>query len=207
MFPAAIARSPIVPLFAEPSLRAEQVSQLILGETASVLQSNAEWRRLRSSLDGYEGWAHAGYILEVDEGIADRWRSDAGGWSLGAVVRMGENPIRIPLRARVAIDGMTVRLPDGRRGQLVEGLVPTETDALASARGMAPQRWALQHFSGSLVRMGWRDAMGSGLLGAGADDLRGTRDQAAARLLATDRMRRGSLGRAPEARRSSLFPR
>ncbi len=31
MFSAAIARSPIVPLFAEPSLRAEQVSQLVLG--------------------------------------------------------------------------------------------------------------------------------------------------------------------------------
>ncbi len=102
MLPAAIARSPIVPLFAEPSLRAEQVSQLILGETASVLQSDAEWRRLRSSLDGYEGWAHAGYVLEVDESTADRWRSDAGGWSLGAVVRMGENPMRIPLRAPVS---------------------------------------------------------------------------------------------------------
>jgi gamma-D-glutamyl-L-lysine dipeptidyl-peptidase len=154
MFPAAIARSPIVPLFAEPSLRAEQVSQLILGETASVLQSNAEWRRLRSSLDGYEGWAHAGYVVEVDEGTGDRWRSDAGGWSLGAVVRMGENPMRIPLRARVAIEGDTVRLPDGRRGQIVEGSVPTETDAQASARAMAPQRWALQHFSGASYEWG-----------------------------------------------------
>jgi gamma-D-glutamyl-L-lysine dipeptidyl-peptidase len=154
MSPAAIARSPIVPLFAEPSLRAEQVSQLVLGETAGVLESNGEWRRLRSEHDGYEGWAHAGYLLEVKEESAERWRSEATGWSLGGVIRIGENNMRIPLRARVAIQGETVRLPDGRGGRLVEGSVPTGNEAATSARGKAPERWALEHFSGASYEWG-----------------------------------------------------
>ena len=154
MSPAAIARSPIVPLFAAPSLRAEQVSQLVLGETAGVLESNGEWRRLHSLHDGYEGWAHAGYVLEVEEDAAERWRSEATGWSLGGVLGIGENRMRIPLRARVAIEGETVRLPDGRRGRLVEGSVPNAAEAAASARGKAPERWALEHFSGASYEWG-----------------------------------------------------
>jgi gamma-D-glutamyl-L-lysine dipeptidyl-peptidase len=154
MSPAAIARSPIVPLFAEPSLRVEQVSQLVLGEAASVLESNGEWRRLRSLHDEYEGWAHAGYVVEVEEDAAERWRSEARGWSLGAVIRIGENRVRIPLRARVGIEGETVRLPDGRRGRLVEGTVPTAGEAAASARGKAPERWALEYFSGASYEWG-----------------------------------------------------
>ena len=154
MSPAAIARSPIAPLFAEPSLRAEQVSQLVLGETATVLDSNGEWRRLRSVHDAYEGWAHAGYVLEVEEDAAERWRSEATGWSLGAVLTIAENQMRIPLRARVAIDGDTIRLPDGRRGRLVEGSVPAASGATMSARGKAPERWALEHFSGASYEWG-----------------------------------------------------
>ena len=154
MFPATIARSPIVPLFAEPSLRAEQVSQLVLGETASVLESNGDWRRLRSLYDGYEGWAHGGYLLEVEDDTAERWQSEATGWSLGGVIRIGENRMRIPLRARVAVDGETIRLPDGRQGRLVEGSVPTASEATTSARGKAPERWALEHFSGASYEWG-----------------------------------------------------
>jgi gamma-D-glutamyl-L-lysine dipeptidyl-peptidase len=154
MSPAAIARSPIVPLFAEPSLRAEQVSQLVLGETGIVLEGQGEWRRLRALYDGYEGWAHSGYLLEVEDSEAERWRSEATGWSLGAVMRIGENHMRIPLRARVAVEGDDIRLPDGRRGRLVEGSVPAEAEAAASARAKAPERWALEHFSGASYEWG-----------------------------------------------------
>jgi gamma-D-glutamyl-L-lysine dipeptidyl-peptidase len=154
MHPAAIARSTIVPLFVEPSLRAEQASQLVLGETASLLESAGEWRRLRAHHDGYEGWVHAGYVLEVQEEQADRWRSEATGWSLGGAIRIDDSNMRIPLRARVAIEGGSVRLPDGRRGRLVEGLVPLAGEAIASARGKAPERWALEHFTGASYEWG-----------------------------------------------------
>ena len=65
---AAIARSTIAPLFAEPTPRTEQVTQLVLGETAEIVRAEGEWRLLRTHLDGYEGWAHRGYLLEVEPG-------------------------------------------------------------------------------------------------------------------------------------------
>ena len=64
---AVIARAAIVPVFAQPTLRSEQSTQLVLGETASVLETGAEWRRVRTDLDGYVGWVHAGYCVEAEE--------------------------------------------------------------------------------------------------------------------------------------------
>ncbi len=154
MPPAAIARSTIVPLFAEPSLRAEQVSQLVLGETGAVLERNGEWRRLRAVLDGYEGWAHGGYLLEVEEDEAARWRNEARGWSLGGVIEVGDGRVNVPLRARVAVEGQLLRLPDGRRGRLVEGSAPAAPALVAAARGTSPERWALDHFAGASYQWG-----------------------------------------------------
>ena len=74
---AVIARSAVAPLFAAASLRTEQVSQLVLGETAEVLETSGTWHRVRTTTDGYEGWIHAGYLLEVDDAAAARWRASA----------------------------------------------------------------------------------------------------------------------------------
>ncbi len=79
MTPAVIARAAVVPLFTEPTLRAEQASQMVLGETAAVLEVSAEWRRVRTDIDRYVGWVHAGYCAEVDLEAAEAWQRDAGG--------------------------------------------------------------------------------------------------------------------------------
>jgi cell wall-associated NlpC family hydrolase len=47
-----------------------------------------------------------------------------------------------------------VRLPDGRRGRLLDGAVPIAAEAVASARGTSPERWALEHFSGASYEWG-----------------------------------------------------
>jgi cell wall-associated NlpC family hydrolase len=151
---AVIARAAITPVFAQPSLRAEQVSQLVLGETGVVDESSGEWRRITCDYDGYRGWVHTGYLVEVDRMSADRWRRDAGGWSLGATVRVAAQRVRLPLRARAALDDGRVRLPDGRRAELVEGHVPAVGSATAAARAEAPERWALRHFEGAPYEWG-----------------------------------------------------
>lgn len=151
---AAITRSTIAPLLAEPTVRAEQVSQLVLGETADVLRADGEWRRLRTRIDGYEGWIHAGYILEVADGEAEKWQGEAAGWSLGAAVRVGDEDVRLPLRARVALQGEAVRLPDGRRGRVTGGAVSDAAEVAAAAGGRRPDRWALEHFSGAPYEWG-----------------------------------------------------
>jgi hypothetical protein len=149
-----IARSAIAPVFAQPSLRAEQSSQLVLGETGLVQESSGEWRRIRCDHDGYQGWVHAGYVVETDGVGADRWRRDAGGWSLGATLGVAGQRVRLPLRARAALEGGKVRLPDGRRADLVDGDVPAVGDATAAARAKPPERWALERFEGAPYQWG-----------------------------------------------------
>jgi gamma-D-glutamyl-L-lysine dipeptidyl-peptidase len=149
-----IIRAAIAPLFAQPSLRAEQVSQLVLGETGGVEEASGEWRRITGDHDGYQGWMHTGYLVETDPVAADRWRRDAGGWSLGATLQVAGQRLRLPLRARAALDGGKVRLPDGRRAELIEGEVRPAGDAVAAARARPPERWAMDHFDGAPYEWG-----------------------------------------------------
>ncbi len=144
-----IARAALAPLCAQPSLRAEQVTQLVLGEGAELLETSGDWRRVRVYSDGYEGWVHCGYLSEVDRSESEAWQRDATGWSMGATLRVGNQPVRLPLRARVALDQDAVRLPDGRRGRLTDGAIPAADSLLAEARAQAPERWALEHFAGA----------------------------------------------------------
>jgi len=46
----------IIPLRAEPSERSEQVSQVLFGEVFEVMEKRAEWARIITTFDGYEGW-------------------------------------------------------------------------------------------------------------------------------------------------------
>ena len=149
-----IARSAVVPLFAQPSLRSEQVSQLVMGETGRVEERAGEWRRVRVDLDGYQGWVHAGYCVEAEDGVADRWREAAGGWSLGATVRLDGSRLSLPLRARVAMSSARVRLPDGSTGELLEGEVTPAASVVSAARAQPAERWALAHFQGAPYEWG-----------------------------------------------------
>lgn len=152
--PAAIARAAIAPVLAEPRVRGEQVTQLVLGETAAVTDSTGEWRRVCTHTDGYDGWINSGYLCEVDDSATDAWRSRAGAWSEGATVRIGVSHQQLPLRACVVLEGDAVSLPDGRRGRVTAGSVREISELTAAARAKAPERWALEHFGGSPYQWG-----------------------------------------------------
>ncbi len=151
---AAIARSTIAPLFAEPNLRTEQVTQLVLGETAEILRADGEWRRLRTHLDGYEGWAHRGYLLELEPGKAERWRGEATGWSHGAVVDVGDVRLRLPSAPALPSRETRCACPMGGAVAWPEEPCRAASDASAAARAEAPERWALEYFSGSSYEWG-----------------------------------------------------
>jgi hypothetical protein len=151
---AVVARSAVVPLQREPSLRAEQVSQLVLGETGRIEETQGPWRRISGDHDAYGGWVHSGYVLEVDADAADGWRERARGWSLGATLAIGGLRVPVPLRARVAFTDGEVVLPDGRQGRLLDGVIPTAADVVARARGMTPRHWALEQFAGAPYEWG-----------------------------------------------------
>ncbi len=55
----------LIPVRQEPSHRSEQVSQLLFGETFTVLETHAEWLRIRISHDDYEGWIQRVQSIEL----------------------------------------------------------------------------------------------------------------------------------------------
>lgn len=152
--PAAISRAAIAPVLSQPRVRAEQVTQLVLGEAALVVDSSGEWRRVCTHGDDYDGWVHAGYLTELDDAAAGEWRARAAGWSEGALVRIGSTHLPVPMRARVVIEGDMVSLPDGRGGRVTSGSVRTLPEVMDAARAKAPERWAVEHFLGSPYQWG-----------------------------------------------------
>lgn len=53
-----IATLAIIPVRAQPSHQSELVSQLLFGETYTLLDKQAQWMYIRMDYDGYEGWLH-----------------------------------------------------------------------------------------------------------------------------------------------------
>jgi gamma-D-glutamyl-L-lysine dipeptidyl-peptidase len=146
----------ITPLLAEPTVRSEQVSQLVLGETAELLAADGEWRRLRGTCDRYVGWAHHGYLRELDAAALDQWQR--AGWSDGAELSAGGVRVSLPLRARVGLvsDGPPgdFALPDGRTGRLVSGRIAARAASIADARTTPPDEWAAHYFLGTPYQWG-----------------------------------------------------
>lgn len=63
----ALCRVAIAPMRAEPTDRAEIVSQLLFGDNVVVLQKSDRWWRVRSLHDQYEGWIDFKQVTLVSE--------------------------------------------------------------------------------------------------------------------------------------------
>ena len=75
--------TPVAQLFAEPRVASAQISQLLAGRVAEVLEIRDDWYRVRGP-DEYEGWMHRGYVTTVSEDSARRSTASAR-VSLGCV--------------------------------------------------------------------------------------------------------------------------
>ena len=147
--PSVIALVAVAPLHTQPTVRAEQCTQLVLGETASVVDRQGDWIRVCTHYDDYDGWVHTGYLKVVDDAALTAWQSAASAWSESAVLRAAGWQMMLPLRARVTLENETVALPDGRRGRVVAGAVRALVEVTSAARGKAPERWAAEYFMGT----------------------------------------------------------
>lgn len=57
----------IIPVRSEPSHKSELVSQLLFGETFSVIKEQKNWLQIECSYDGYQGWIDASQFHELNE--------------------------------------------------------------------------------------------------------------------------------------------
>lgn len=56
-----------IPMRKEPAHHSEQVSQLIFGETAEIIDKEKEWLLIRTDFDSYEGWIEKKVVHPYNE--------------------------------------------------------------------------------------------------------------------------------------------
>jgi hypothetical protein len=131
MSEALVVRSAVAPLNAEPTLRSEQVSQLLRGHSVERIAEQGAWLRVKAP-DGYEGWVHSGYLF--DGSVRDpAARFSARRLSLGCIVREpGGQAHALPLGA-LASDDSAVQSGRALTPDELPRRFPREPDAIASS--------------------------------------------------------------------------
>lgn len=106
--------------------------------------------RVRTCLDGYEGWVHRGYLAVTPMPEVEVWLVNAG-WSDGALLACRDGTkLRAHHRARLAIEGRgRVRLPRGDTAELLEGTVRPYGEVITTASAQSPEEWAWRAFGGA----------------------------------------------------------
>lgn len=133
-------RAAICPLQHEARVSSMQVSQALRGHPLAVVEVQGDWRRVRG-LDGYEGWAHRGYLDESPDESAWAIRR----LSLGCTVLAAAGPMRLPLGALLRADETVA---EGEAIELAEWTrrFPPDADAMVASA----ERW----FAGASYQWG-----------------------------------------------------
>ncbi len=94
----------IAPMLCEPDVRTTQVSQLLHGHIALVVERKGLWLHVKGA-DGYAGWVHQGYVVTMPEPVpplSETGWNDPRPLSLGCTVRDEHGATRkLPLGALV----------------------------------------------------------------------------------------------------------
>ena len=104
-----------VPVRAEPSDRAELVTELLFGECYTVLQTQGNWRRIEGAADNYLGWIDAKQHQPVSDKYFAAWRAQDHPRVLDVVQVVSSAARRQPITLGCRLpffDGMTLRLGD-----------------------------------------------------------------------------------------------
>lgn len=103
---------------AEPREGSEMVSQMLLGETAEVLEQIDRWIRVRTRFDAYEGWVNPGQCAFISPNAEEEWlsdirliRSDRKSYTVHHT-ETGD-ALTVPLGAQIIYSPNGVNLPDG----------------------------------------------------------------------------------------------
>jgi hypothetical protein len=93
---------PVAPIRAEGSHRAEMVSQILLGETATVISETKDFFQIQMHQDGYEGWCQKLQLQILPEGATIITKGYTTNWVNNAV--FNGHPIQLPLGTPIVSD-------------------------------------------------------------------------------------------------------
>jgi hypothetical protein len=129
------ASAAIAPMLCEPDVRTTQVSQLLHGHVALVVERKGLWLHVKGA-DGYPGWVHQGYVVTVPEctgSLANTGWDDPRPMSLGCTVRDEHGATRkLPLGALITegqerFGGLAMTLEERRNS------FPSEADSITAS--------------------------------------------------------------------------
>lgn len=148
----------VVPVRAEPTDKAEIVTQLIFGECYTLLLTQGQWMQVRTAADQYVGWMDVKQHLPVTAEYFAAWQAQDHPRTLDVVQMVSDDTMRVPVQLGSRLpffDGMTLRL--GERPLFYNGAAtnplnghgpagPTETRArllqkMASVYLKTPYLW------------------------------------------------------------------
>lgn len=143
----------VLPLRREPSHRSEQVSQLLFGEKAEILEvDNRDWARIRMSWDDYEGWCKVSQLTILNKREYRKEPKFLSGNHSGRLVFEGSE-MWLPLGAELLRGKMVVGRETGKfkgkRRDLKK--VPAEAAAVREAALQylhAPYQWGGRSLAG-----------------------------------------------------------
>ncbi len=155
----------VAPVRKEPAHTSEQVSQLIFGEKAEILDvTQNDWAKIRTEWDGYEGWCRLGQLNIVDRKSFRKPVRFISGKHTGKLV-FEQSELLLPLGAELSRSKMTLGNATGRfKGKKIRpGDLKFDREALKSAVMQflnAPYLWGGKTIAGidcsGLTQMAFR---------------------------------------------------
>jgi len=86
---------PVAPIRADGSHKAEMVSQILLGETASIISETKDFYQIQMHQDGYEGWCQKLQLQILPEDATIRIKGYTSKWVSSAV--LNGQPVQLAL--------------------------------------------------------------------------------------------------------------
>jgi cell wall-associated NlpC family hydrolase len=90
---------PVAPIRSEGSHRAEMVSQILLGETATIISETKDFYQIQMHQDCYEGWCQKLQLQILPEGATIITKGYTSKWASSAV--LNGHPVQLPLGAPI----------------------------------------------------------------------------------------------------------
>lgn len=108
----AIAVLSVVPVRETTSHRSEQISQILFGETCTVLERKREWLKVRADYDGYEGWVQRSQLREISEKEKETMSQNTGvALEIASSATSSENTIPVVLGSSLPqFDGINFKI-------------------------------------------------------------------------------------------------